>query len=755
MNKENQNEKRVVNNQSNLEKLKEMVSRAKREIKICSPWIRSGMLYEVLEHRKNDIKNGNLKLKVITRLGSRDDINISGIDLFRRLKELNADVKYHPTVHTKMYIVDDSEAIVGSFNLTGGGFGTESNPGNNLESGVYIDEKQNPEVIEGLVEEFDRIWEDAQEIDDKLVGFVLNFSNSNEFYFMATKEMQSGTFVSVPVKVEGKEYAIIGQVREVYKTSSGFFEAPREGFLDEKVKNVFDVGGDYQKLISGLAESYQAKEHNLHWASVQIRFLYEKTRNKKITNRYAPEAGAAVLMPNEEDLKNIFQGKEKDFSSDIMCLASNPEVKISLNLKKIIDQPQHMAVFGTTGSGKSYFVKRFIRNDIQAYLKQLKNKQDDGFRVVIIDPHGEYGDLKDDISSDFFSELKLDNLKTTVSNVDKLTEICQLDSLTKEQKTFIKEKLTKSKTVEEFIYALKKNNIESLDLKITYDEFLSKEELEGIFFAEFKELLDFAGNLEKIKKNKDSVKFLEKIDMSKKLIERIAENNVSFKEQFEDVKIKYVEKIFEDLFKKIKSLQESNILPDYIITKIAEHRDLFRLPGDEKPDIIELLKAPKIYWLKMNDIHEDYSRWEMAGQVMQAVFNRSKETGGKFKTLFVLEEAHNFAPEKGSKKENLSLRITQKIASEGRKFGVGLLVVTQRPAYVAKDVLAQCNTQAIFRLINNQDLGSIQETVEGISKEELIRLPHYQQGQCVLTGVAVEEPVVVQVAEEDKPENCL
>ena len=82
-------------------------------------------------------------------------------------------------------------------------------------------------------------------------------------------------------------------------------------------------------------------------------------------------------------------------------------------------------------------------------------------------------------------------------------------------------------------------------------------------------------------------------------------------------------------------------------------------------------------------------------------------------------------------------------------------MVTQRPAYVAKDVLAQCNTQAIFRLINKQDLEQIQETVEGISKEELIRLPNYQQGQCVLTGVAVEEPVVVQVAEEDKSGNCM
>ena len=87
------------------------------------------------------------------------------------------------------------------------------------------------------------------------------------------------------------------------------------------------------------------------------------------------------------------------------------------------------------------------------------------------------------------------------------------------------------------------------------------------------------------------------------------------------------------------------------------------------------------------------------------------------------------------------------IASEGRKFNVGMIVVTQRPAYVSKDVLAQCSSQAIFRLINRNDIGAVEEVVEGISHSEVYRLPHYQQGQCIFTGVAIDSPVVVKVRE--------
>ena len=88
----------------------------------------------------------------------------------------------------------------------------------------------------------------------------------------------------------------------------------------------------------------------------------------------------------------------------------------------------------------------------------------------------------------------------------------------------------------------------------------------------------------------------------------------------------------------------------------------------------------------------------------------------------MIEEAHNFAPEGGGR-NNPAARVIQKIASEGRKFNLGLIVITQRPAQVSKGVLSQCSTQAIFRLINQNDLNQIKEVVEGSVKPRLTCCP--------------------------------
>jgi hypothetical protein len=66
------------------------------------------------------------------------------------------------------------------------------------------------------------------------------------------------------------------------------------------------------------------------------------------------------------------------------------------------------------------------------------------------------------------------------------------------------------------------------------------------------------------------------------------------------------------------------------------------------------------------------------------------------------------------------------IASEGRKFGLGLMVISQRPARIDKNVLSQCNTQIIMKVTNPNDLKAISKGLEGISsevEEELKRLP--------------------------------
>jgi len=111
--------------------------------------------------------------------------------------------------------------------------------------------------------------------------------------------------------------------------------------------------------------------------------------------------------------------------------------------------------------------------------------------------------------------------------------------------------------------------------------------------------------------------------------------------------------------------------------------------------------------------------------------------------LLMLEEAHNFCPERGFG-EVSSSRIIRTVASEGRKFGFGLCIVTQRPARVDKSVLSQCSTQVILKVTNPNDLKAITDSVEGVTpglKDEIRDLP---VGVAMVVGVT-DQPLVIDI----------
>ena len=155
------------------------------------------------------------------------------------------------------------------------------------------------------------------------------------------------------------------------------------------------------------------------------------------------------------------------------------------------------------------------------------------------------------------------------------------------------------------------------------------------------------------------------------------------------------------------------------------------------------MNAAKIYCIDLSNVHEEDVRYELSATILKQAFNDKKEGKG-MDTMFVVEEAHNFAPQ-STGSGNPASKILQKIAAEGRKFNIGLIIITQRPASVSKGVLNQCSTQAVFRLVNPNDIGAIKESIEGITEKELEMLPKFRQGEGIFTGVAIEESVLVKV----------
>ncbi len=128
-------------------------------------------------------------------------------------------------------------------------------------------------------------------------------------------------------------------------------------------------------------------------------------------------------------------------------------------------------------------------------------------------------------------------------------------------------------------------------------------------------------------------------------------------------------------------------------------------------------------------------------RLLTALFEQRKR--GKIPPLLVvLEEAHNFCPQQGKTEAS---RIIRTIAAEGRKFGVWLLVITQRAAKVDKNILSQCNTQFILKLTNGNDMKAVASSVEGITPEMLEEIPRLGIGVAIAVGGGLPVPLMVDV----------
>ena len=120
---------------------------------------------------------------------------------------------------------------------------------------------------------------------------------------------------------------------------------------------------------------------------------------------------------------------------------------------------------------------------------------------------------------------------------------------------------------------------------------------------------------------------------------------------------------------------------------------------------------------------------------------RKKEKIPPFFTI--IEEAHNYCPER-SFGETRSSKILRTVASEGRKFGLGLCIISQRPARVDKSVLSQCTTQIILKITNPNDLKAVYNSVEGLTAESQEEIKNLSIGTALVTGV-VDMPLFVNI----------
>jgi len=118
--------------------------------------------------------------------------------------------------------------------------------------------------------------------------------------------------------------------------------------------------------------------------------------------------------------------------------------------------------------------------------------------------------------------------------------------------------------------------------------------------------------------------------------------------------------------------------------------------------------------------------------------------------MTVVEEAHNFIPSRSEGGTTIpSVAVIRKVITEGRKFGVGLLLISQRPSRLDETALSQCNTFLVLRLVNPRDQQFVEKVMENLSKADRSLLPNFGQGQGIVSGQAVRFPLLVKIRFDD------
>jgi len=128
--------------------------------------------------------------------------------------------------------------------------------------------------------------------------------------------------------------------------------------------------------------------------------------------------------------------------------------------------------------------------------------------------------------------------------------------------------------------------------------------------------------------------------------------------------------------------------------------------------------------------------------IIEFVSHFMPENRGKFPIVIVLEEAQNYIAEKN---ESVAKTVFERIAREGRKYGISLIVCSQRPSELSKTVLSQCNSFVIHRLQNPEDQKYIRGLISSANADILDQLPIIPQQHAIITGDCVRTPIQVRI----------
>lgn len=461
---------------------------------------------------------------------------------------------------------------------------------------------------------------------------------------------------------------------------------------------------------------------NTSWINIVLAGEQVGKRFERGVTQY-PTTGDKVHLVTINDLDIIYGGYEDSNSISVGNISVSESLDAKIDLDKLISR--HCAIVGSTGSGKS--------NSVSVLLESIAKRNFPSARILVIDPHGEYNDALSRYSRVIETSPKDDKNKLYIPfwalPFNELMKIFS-GTISDANREYIREKVVEAK-----IASAIENKLDVPKETITADSPIPFS-IKQLWF----DLDDFERQT---------------------YIERAKPETITKKIQIGDA-----EKLKSNLYEPASAgggspflnNQAKGILGflDSVRNRLndSSYNFLFN-PGDFTPNLKGKIKSDidnlfmdwlgnplPITILDLSGIPSEIMS-SISGTLLKIIYDGlfwgvNTKVGGKNQPLLiVLEEAHSYLK---AGEYSISSRTVQMIAKEGRKYGVGLLLVTQRPSELDETVLSQCGTIIALRMNNSKDRGHIRSAVQDELQSMVDLLPSLRTGEALISGEAVKIP---------------
>lgn len=455
-----------------------------------------------------------------------------------------------------------------------------------------------------------------------------------------------------------------------------------------------------------------------------------------------PSIGDSVHVVTESDLKTVYAPGDEDGYVAVGRVASAESIRAYLDLNRLVSR--HSAVVGSTGSGKS----NAVANLLGAISDATRFKS---ARVVLFDLHGEYAHAFGDLARVFRvgadasageRELHVPFWALTAEEFISMA----MGPVSGTPLTLLQEKLLLGKRSSKAGGAPHGLT----DLAVTVDT-----PLPFSVYQLWHDLYSLQCATHTVSKNQNQTEATRAyIEEGVPAAKAVGDCNKLERPRFRPIKdVKDdAEKIYAGQY---SELPRAHL--DVLESKLRDPRMQFLFnPGEwavakdgtTKSDLDALLSAwigadTPISVFDLSGIPTSVVD-DMVGAVLRILYDavfwgRLKQEGGRNRPLLVvMEEAHLYL---GSQSKGRAATAARRIAKEGRKYGTGLMLVSQRPSEVDSTILSQCGTIVALRLTNDLDRGQVTSCASDNLKGLFSMLPILRTGEALIVGEAVNMPI--------------